>query len=178
MTKSYLEASNERQSRVALATLNAVQSTALASIQVTLSLTRVALGSPRFVVRVITQLTAALPRERVVEQQGMHVKLLTDIVVKPPNRGTRVGNARLVPADDELIHRRKAQSIDKQGVYFREASVSRGIAMVVKSDDMPLSHEELDIDRHAVTGDADVDGPIVHEMIRVPRAEERNNGSC
>ncbi len=79
-------------------------------------------------------------------------------------------------ADREIQLRAERLVINKQGRQIGDARVRKQIVTEVKSIDVPVTHEELIIERQAFSGDADVDGdPIADETIRIPLTEERVN---
>lgn len=78
--------------------------------------------------------------------------------------------------DQEIQLRAERLVVKKQRVRHGEARVRKEIVTEVKSIDVPVSHEELVIDRFAVTGNGEVEGePIADETIRIPLTEEHVN---
>ncbi len=77
--------------------------------------------------------------------------------------------------DREIQLRAERLVVNKQRVQHGEARIRKEIVTEMKTIDVPVSHEELVIERHAVT---DLDGvestaPIEEETIRIPLTEER-----
>lgn len=80
--------------------------------------------------------------------------------------------------DQEIELRSERLVVNKQRRQTGEARVRKQVVSEVKSIDVPVSHEELVIERYAATHDFDVDGePIAEETIRIPLTEERVNVS-
>ena len=76
--------------------------------------------------------------------------------------------------DRELQLRAERLVVNKQRVQHGEARVRKEIVTETRSFDVPVTHEELVIERHAVTGDGVVDDePIADETIRIPLTEEK-----
>jgi uncharacterized protein (TIGR02271 family) len=76
--------------------------------------------------------------------------------------------------DQEIELRAERLVVNKQRGQNGKARVRKEIVTEKKSIDVPVSHEEIVIDRHAVTGDVDVDSaPIADETIRIPLTEEQ-----
>ena len=83
---------------------------------------------------------------------------------------------RTTDEDQEIQLRAERLVINKQRVQHGEARVRKEIVTEMKSIDVPVSHEELVIERQAVTGDVAVDSaPIADETIRIPLTEEQAN---
>ena len=83
-------------------------------------------------------------------------------------------SAATTDADREIQLRAERLVINKHRVQHGEARVRKEIVTEMKSFDVPVSHEELVIERHAVT-DAGIvdDAPITDATIRIPLTEER-----
>lgn len=78
--------------------------------------------------------------------------------------------------DHEIELRAERLVINKQRLKNGEARVRKQIVTEVQSIEVPVSHEELVIERQAVTEDAQVDGEaIADETIRIPLTEEKVN---
>jgi uncharacterized protein (TIGR02271 family) len=83
---------------------------------------------------------------------------------------------RTTDEDQEIQLRAERLVINKQRVQHGEARVRIEIVTEMKSIDVPVNHEELVIERQAVTGDVAVDSaPIGDETIRIPLTEEQVN---
>jgi uncharacterized protein (TIGR02271 family) len=81
-----------------------------------------------------------------------------------------------VDENPEIQLRAERLVVNKQRVQHGEARVRTEIVTEMKSIDVPVSHEELVIERHAVTGGGDVDSePSADETIRIPLTEEKVN---
>jgi hypothetical protein len=138
---TYLEAIIERQSRVAVATLQVAQSTQLASLQATRSFTYLALSSPLFAVRFITQLATSFPFE-LLEQQVVLAKQLTDILVKPPSKATTVApNAPIVTTVDDAAQSAARKTIET--VVGEEVEIGKRRVDNVEHISDTVRHEEL-----------------------------------
>ena len=78
--------------------------------------------------------------------------------------------------DDDLEIRLRAEElvIDKQRVQHGEARIRKEVVTEIQSFDIPVTHEELVIERHAVAGTEPGDTiSIEAETIRIPLTEER-----
>jgi len=79
--------------------------------------------------------------------------------------------------DREMQLRAERLQVDKQRVGYGEASVRKEVVTETQTIDVPVSHEELVIERHAVNSDK-AGGTIgQNEEIRIPLSEERVNVS-
>lgn len=83
--------------------------------------------------------------------------------------------AALVTTTDDEIQLEAKQLINKQRIENGEARVCKESLSGLRSIDLPLSHEELVTERHAVASDVDVSEPIADGTIRIPLAEEKMN---
>jgi uncharacterized protein (TIGR02271 family) len=200
---TYLEAMSERQSRIARAAINAAEATQLASLQAALSFSQALVWSPLVAARFITQ--ATLSTFGLVEQQTALTRQPNDKLVKPLSHATpspqnashvttpdhaeqRAAVARktiddaaptlitTTDEDEQIELRAERLVIDKQPVRHSEVRVRKKIVTEMQSIDVPVTHEELVIDRHAVTGGVGVEGePIADATIRIPLTQERVN---
>ncbi len=76
-------------------------------------------------------------------------------------------------ADREIQLRAERLVVNKQRVQHGEARIRKEIVTEMKTIDVPVSHEELVIERHAVRDDGIVDSePIAAETVRIPLTEE------
>ncbi|MBC5799756.1 MAG: YsnF/AvaK domain-containing protein [Candidatus Eremiobacteraeota bacterium] len=87
--------------------------------------------------------------------------------------------AAAVTADDEdreLQLRAERLVVNKQRVSHGDARVRKEVVTEMQSIDVPVSREELVIERRPVSGAQPADaGPIGDETIRIPLSEERVN---
>ncbi len=78
----------------------------------------------------------------------------------------------------EMQLRAERLQVDKQRIQHGEARVRKEVITETQSIDVPVSHEELVIERRAVTGGQAASGTIGQsEEIRIPLSEERVNVS-
>lgn len=80
--------------------------------------------------------------------------------------------------ESEMQLRAERLQIDKQRILHGEARIRKEVVTETQSIDVPVSHEELVIERHAVNGGQAARGTIGQsEEIRIPLSEERVNVS-
>lgn len=90
---------------------------------------------------------------------------------------TAVGDAAL-DEDKEMQLRAERLVVNKERVRHGEARVRKEIVTEMRSIDVPVSREELVIERRAVSGADRADGePLSDETVRIPLSEERVNVS-
>jgi uncharacterized protein (TIGR02271 family) len=81
-------------------------------------------------------------------------------------------------ADQDIQLRAERLVINKQRIQHGEARVRKEIVTEMKSIDVPVSHEELVIERHAISDDVTTsNAPIADQTIRIPLTEEKVNVS-
>ncbi len=79
--------------------------------------------------------------------------------------------------DREMQLRAERLQVDKQRVGYGEANVRKEVVTETQTIDVPVSHEELVIERHAVNGGKAGGTVGQNEEIRIPLSEERVNVS-
>ncbi len=77
--------------------------------------------------------------------------------------------------DREIQLRAERLVVDKQRVQHGEARIRKEVVTEMRTIDVPVSHEELVIERHAVTGGAVDSAPLAGETVRIPLSEEKVN---
>lgn len=88
--------------------------------------------------------------------------------------GVTAASDTMTDQDREIQLRAERLIVNKQRVQHGEARIRKEIVTEMKSIDVPVSHEELVIERHAVTGNRAVDaGSFADETIRIPLTEEK-----